>query len=301
MTLLWAAAWGVQQVDWTSPVGKPLRLALIQDNLPQLTKWDEEQYDKRLNLYARLTLQYVDSVDVVVWPENAVTTFYQDLKKDYFDWLAGKAREAGSDIIVGVPLRKEEGKGYYTTLMLLGSHEGVYRKHHLVPFGEYVPLEGLLRGLIGFFDLPMSSFSPGAPDQAPLPVAGQYAAMSICYEDAFGEELLHNFPRATVLINGSNNAWYGDSLAPHQHLEIARMRTIETGRPLVRATTNGISALVDPHGQITARAPQFETYVLEGSVQPMAGSTPYIRWGNWPVLLFLFLGAAFCIWLPRRP
>ncbi len=300
VAVLWCGAWGLRQVDWTHPTGNPVSFALIQDNLPQETKWDPSQFQRRLNLYARLTLQNIGNVDVIVWPENAITAFYGDLKSDYFDALAAKARAAGTDLVVGVPLRKKDGKGYYTTLMVLGRHDGVYRKHHLVPFGEYVPLQGVLRGLINFFNLPMSNFSPGGADQPPLLVDGQPAAMSVCYEDAFGEQLLHNFPRATLLINGSNNAWYGHSFAPPQHLEISIMRTIETGRPLVRATTNGITALVDSHGHILARAPQFRTYVLRGAVQPMAGSTPYTRWGNTPVLILAYAILGGLLWRGRH-
>ncbi|WP_197722853.1 apolipoprotein N-acyltransferase [Sulfurivermis fontis] len=297
---LWLAGWGAQQIEWTRPVGEPLRMALIQDNLPQATKWDPAQFNARLELYARLTLENLGAVDAVIWPENAVTVFYHELKDDYFDWLAAQARGQGTDIVVGVPVKRRDAPGYYTSLMVLGAQEAAYHKHHLVPFGEFVPLEGLLRGLISFFDLPMSGFSSGPAAQPPLPVAGQRAAMSICYEDAFGEELLHNFPAATLLINGSNNAWYGDSLAPHQHLEIARMRAVESGRPLVRATTTGISALVDHRGRLLAIAPQFVEYVLRGSVQPMQGMTPYARWGNWPVLLLLLLLAGVNIVVQRR-
>lgn len=298
--LLWGGAWGARQVEWTEPAGAPLRVALIQDNLPQSTKWDPEQFDARLELYARLTLENLGAADAVIWPENAVTVFYHELKDDYFDWLAGQARAANTDLIVGVPVKRTDAAGYYTSLMVLGSHEAVYHKRHLVPFGEFVPLENALRGLIRFFDLPMSGFSPGPAAQPPLPVAGQRAAMSICYEDAFGEELLHNFPQATLLINGSNNAWYGDSLAPHQHLEISRMRAIESGRPLVRATTTGISALADHHGRVLATTPQFERAVLRGSVQPMQGMTPYTRWGNGPLLILLFVMLGTCIIAPRR-
>ncbi|MEW6647705.1 MAG: apolipoprotein N-acyltransferase [Pseudomonadota bacterium] len=297
---LWLAGGGAQQIEWTQPAGEPLRVALIQDNLPQATKWDPAQFNARLDLYARLTLENLAAADAVIWPENAVTVFYHELKDSYFDWLAAQARGQGTDIVVGVPVKRRDAPGYYTSLMVLGAQEAAYHKHHLVPFGEFVPLEGLLRGLISFFDLPMSGFSSGPAAQPPLPVAGQRAAMSICYEDAFGEELLHNFPAATLLINGSNNAWYGDSLAPHQHLEIARMRAIETGRPLVRATTTGISALADHRGRLLATAPQFVEYVLRGSVQPMQGMTPYARWGNWPVLVLLALLLGWVYWRQKR-
>jgi apolipoprotein N-acyltransferase len=300
LAALWLAAWGGQYVAWTQPAGEPLRVALIQDNLPQSTKWDPAQFDARLDLYARLTLENLAAVDAVIWPENAVTVFYHELKEEYFDWLAGRARALETDLIIGVPVKRRDAPGYYTSLMVLGTQEAVYHKRHLVPFGEFVPLEGLLRGLISFFDLPMSGFSPGPAAQAPLPVGGQRAAMSICYEDAFGEELLHNFPAATLLINGSNNAWYGDSLAPHQHLEMSRMRAIESGRPLVRATTTGISALADHRGRLLATSPQFEQAVLRGSVQPMQGMTPYLRWGNGPVLMILALLLGGGYWRQKR-
>lgn len=298
--LFWGGGWALQEPRWTIPVGTPVRVALIQDNLPQSTKWDAEEFDRRLNLYAELTLENLGKTDVVIWPENAVTLFYQELKEGYFDWLAEQAAGTDTEVIISAPILHSNGRGYYTSLMLLGNENAVYHKRHLVPFGEFVPFESLLRGLVDFFDLPMSSFSAGAADQAPLPVAGQRAAMSICYEDAFGEELLYNFPLATLLINGSNNAWYGDSLALHQHLQIARMRSLETGRPLVRATTTGISALIDHRGQVFARSEKFTRSVLHGEVQPMQGMTPYARWGNRPVVVLMFAGMALMLMLRRR-
>lgn len=299
LAIVWSAAWGLQRVDWTTPAGPPLTVALIQDNLSQVTKWEEGQLEARLELYARLTLEQLGRVEAVIWPENAVTVFYHQLEEDYFSWLAQQARAAGTDLVIGVPVLREDGIGYHTSLMVLGAQPGVYHKRHLVPFGEFMPLEGLLRGLIRFFDLPMSDFTAGPPDQPPLWVAGRRAAMSICYEDAFPTEMRHNFPAATVLINGSNNAWYGDSLAPHQHLEIARMRAVESGRPLIRATTTGISALVDHRGRLLATAPQFQTAVLEGAVQPMGGLTPYARWGEATLLLLLTVTGVF-LWGWRR-
>lgn len=172
---------------------------------------------------------------------------------------------------------------------IVNSFSGVFHKVHLVPFGEYVPLADLIRGMVKFFDLPMSGFSKGALEQPLLKMRGEPLATSICYEDSFGEELIRQLPEATILMNGSNNAWYGDSLAPHQHLQIAQMRAIETGRMLIRATTNGVTAFVDHHGNIVAKAPQFEPSVLTYTVQPRTGATPYVRWGNWPIISFVLL------------
>jgi len=146
----------------------------------------------------------------------------------------------------------------------------------------------------------MSGFSPGDPDQPLLQAAGQPVATTVCYEDVFGEEVIRHLPEATLMINGSNNAWYGDSFAPHQHLQIARMRTLETGRPLLRATTNGISALVNHKGILLARSKQFETDVVRGEIQPRRGSTPYVRFGNLPVLMLLFIVGGLILFLVLR-
>jgi len=178
---------------------------------------------------------------------------------------------------------------YYSSMLVLGKTPGVYHKRHLVPFGEYVPLGNVLRAIGGFFNLPMSGFSRGGKQQAHLQAAGQLLAPSICYEDAFGEQLIDFLPQATLLVNGSNNAWYGRSWAPHQHLQISRMRARETGRQMIRSTTTGISALIDEYGRLIKTTPQFEQTVLQGEVMPLTGATPFVRWGNWPVLIILWL------------
>lgn len=297
---LWLLMWGggalLGTVAWTEPMGEQVRVTLIQGNVPQATKWDPEAIRARLERYADLTQQHFDDSDLIVWPENAVTVFYRDIKEAFFDGLAEDARATGTDLILGVPLLDDDGVRYYTTMMSLGSSHSFYRKRHLVPFGEFLPLEGLLRGMIRFFDLPMSSFSPGPNKQPLLQVAGHKVAATVCYEDAFGEEMRDFLPEATMLVNGSNNAWYGDSLAPHQHLQISRMRALETGRPMLRATTNGISALIDEKGGVRQRSRQFRTEMLSDTVQPMQGATPYVRWGNWPVVILLVLLSAGVRW-----
>jgi len=293
LVLVWGGGVLLSTLSWTEPMGKPLRVTLIQGNVPQETKWDPAVIRARLERYAGLTQQHFGDSDLIIWPENAVTVFYSDIKEAFFDGLAEDARATNTDLILGVPLLDDDGVHYYTTMMSLGSHHSFYRKRHLVPFGEFIPLGGLLRGLINFFNLPMSSFSPGPHDQPPLQVAGHKVAATVCYEDAFGSEMIDFLPEATLLVNGSNNAWYGDSLAPHQHLQISRMRAVETGRPMLRATTNGISALIDANGEILKRSQQFRTDVISSEIQPMQGATPYVRWGNWPVVvlsLLLLLG-----------
>lgn len=298
--LVWVAAGWAGQVAWTQPTGSPLTVSLVQGNQPQETKWDPQAMRRRLAIYADLTRERLGRSDLVVWPENAITMFFHQLERSYFRRLEAEAVEQGTDLLLGVPVLAEDGEHYFTGMVSLGSSRGFYFKRHLVPFGEYVPLESLLRGLIGFFDVPMSRFIPGPPEQAPLVAAGHKAAASICYEDAFGSEFAGALGDATLLVNGSNNAWYGDSLAPHQHLQIARMRALETGRPMLRATTNGISALIDPRGRLLATSPQFQTHVLNGTVQPMTGATPYVRWRDLPALFGMLILCTVSVVLSRR-
>ena len=297
---VWFAGWGLRSIEWSQPTGKPLKVAVVQGNTSQLTKWDPDKILQTMDLYAKLSEPYWGKRDVIVWPENALTILWQDAPEDYRKRLEQHVKDSGTDLVIGLPYGNEQTGEYYSSLLVLGKTPGVYNKRHLVPFGEYVPLASLLRGLIKFFDLPMSGFSAGAKHQPHLEVAGQPLAPSICYEDAFGSEVIDFLPQATLLINGSNNAWYGRSLAPHQHLQISRMRALETSRELIRATTTGISALVDQHGQIIARTPEFKTDVLVGQVQPRTGATPYVRMGNWPVNIFIFVSLAGLLLLSRR-
>ena len=302
---LWGAGGAGRVIEWTRPLGEPLSVALVQGNLPQKTKWDPEAIRERLDTYAALARAHADA-QLIVWPENSVTVFYHRLAEPYFKPLLAELNalsEGRTWLMAGLPYREPDGSRYYSSFASFDPASGearFYHKRHLVPFGEYVPLEDWLRGLIGFFDLPMSGFSRGPKVQPLLYAAGHPVSVSICYEDAFGEEVIDALPAAHFLVNGSNNAWYGDSLAPHQHLEISRMRSIETGRPLLRVTTNGISALVDEHGRILQRSPQFEMAVLRGEVQPRTGATPYVRWGNAPVAGLAFLLVALAAWRARR-
>jgi apolipoprotein N-acyltransferase len=176
--------------------------------------------------------------------------------------------------------------------VLLDGDRPRYDKHHLVPFGEYLPFDDWIRPLLNFLAIPMSSFSPGPARQRPLPFNGMRIGASICYEDAYAGEVMKPLPNANLLVNVSDDAWFGDSIAPHQHLQIARMRALETGRYLLRATNTGISAIIDARGRVVARSPQFEPYVLTGEIRLHAGATPFVRGGQWPLVVVLALGVA---------
>ncbi len=289
LLLLWIGGAGLLQLEWTHPTAQQRKVTLVQGNLDQMRKWDPAQFEKRKQTYLGLSEQHWDS-DLILWPENSLTIYYHQLKNNFLADVTAKAKQHNTDIILGLPVLNLKTDQYYSALMVAGEPPQFYFKSHLVPFGEYVPLASVLRGMIAFFDLPMSGFSAGSADQPLFTAAGEKIAPTICYEDAFGEDVIRFLPEATLIMNASNNAWYGDSFAPHQHLQISQMRALETGRDVMRVTTNGISALIDHNGRIMARSPQFKTHALTGQVQPRTGATPYVLWGNLPVLLLLFAG-----------
>ena len=301
---LWLGGYLLSQISWTEKAGKPIKVSLVQGNVEQKNKWDPDYFEKRKQRYLSLTEKNWDS-DLILWPENSLTIFYHQLKEKILDPLTKQARKYNADIILGLPVLDREKDEYFSSLMAINnsaeksSQVQFYHKNHLVPFGEYLPLESLLRGLINFFDLPMSGFTAGKYNQQLLTAAGQKIAPTICYEDAFGEDLIRFLPEATLILNASNNAWYGNSFAPHQHLQISQMRALETGRDVMRVTTNGVSALIDFKGKIISRSPQFEAYVVTGFSQPRTGATPYVVWGNKPVLVIMALIIAWITFLYR--
>ena len=295
VVVIWLGGYFLSQVAWTKVTGKPIKVSLVQGNVEQKNKWDPNHFEKRKQRYLSLTQQHWDS-DLILWPENSLTVFHHQVNESFLVPLAIEAKKQNTDIILGLPVLDRIKDEYFSSLMVInnsgaaGNNAQFYHKNHLVPFGEYVPFASLLRGLISFFDLPMSGFTPGQYNQKLLSAAGQKIAPTICYEDAFGEDLIRFLPEATLLLNASNNAWYGDSFAPHQHLQISQMRALETGRDMMRVTTNGVSALINYKGKIVSRSPQFEEYVVTGHMQPRTGVTPYVRWGNYALLLFIVLG-----------
>ena len=188
-------------------------------------------------------------------------------------------------VLLGILRDDPDGGTFQNTVVALTEPPAFYVKRHLVPFGEYFPVPAFIRRWMRLMSLPYTDAVPGADDQPALSIAGQTLGLMICYEDVFGAEQRHYLPQATMLVNVSNDAWFGNSLAPHQHLQIAQLRAAEAGRYLLRATNTGISAVIDERGQVRARVPQFSPQVLRASVPGFAGSTPYVRWGDWPTLV----------------
>ena len=280
LAALVAVGFGLRQIEWTIPQGEPVSVALIQGNIPQDMKFRPESFIRTLTLYRDLIAAH--PAQLTLLPETALPAFIDHLPVDYLDELKTLASRQGGDLILGT-LTGVPGGAYFNSAVSLGSSPPqIYSKRHLVPFGEFIPA-----GFAWFMaqaSIPMSAFSAGPEQQTPLAVSGRHVAVNICYEDVFGDEIIRALPQAGILANLSNTAWFGRSLAQPQHLQIARMRAAETGRPMLRATNTGMTAIIDARGNLVAALPAFETGVLRGEVRAYAGSTPFGQAGNLPFL-----------------
>ncbi len=293
---LWIGS--LSEVEWTKPIDKPFKAALIQGNIPQEFKWLSGFQLPSMQRYLETSQLHRDA-DLIIWPETAIPLFYHEIASyapGFLDELMLEHIEYETDFLIGVPTMNTDGS-YYNAVMSFADKPSFYYKNHLVPFGEYIPLQTIFGNLLRLLNIPMSEFSAGTTQQKPLVGVGHDIGISICYEDAFGELVRNSLPAAKLLVNVSNDAWFGDSIAPHQHLEIARMRALETGRYLLRATNTGISAIINNKGKIISQAPQFEITALRSDVQPYQGTTPYVKFGNKLIviisLLFIILGLIF--------
>ncbi len=265
-------------VGWTSSIGKGRRVALIQGAIPQAVKWSGAYRQPTVELYTHLSEPHWGK-SMIVWPETAIPAFPQEVPETIAE-LNARAKRSGTTLLVGMPTGdRSDGGVYFNSVVQFGTDRGQYDKRHLVPFGEYLPFDSWMRPLTTFLRIPMSNFSAGAMEQPPLSANGYAIGVSICYEDAYAGEVARALPPANVLVNVSNDAWFGDSIAPHQHLQIARMRALESGRYLLRATNTGISAIIDHRGEIVADSQQFVADVVSGEMVPRAGSTPAVKYG----------------------
>ena len=278
-------------VSWTQDRSAPLTVAIYQPNIPLEKKWDRRYFRAIQQQYTDNSRPYFKNTDLVLWPESALPT-YSDRIEDYLGLISTEATETGTTLITGIPTR--DAQGGYNSIIALGLGAGEYRKQKLVPFGEYVPFEENLRGLIQFFDLPMSNFIPG-PNVPPILSAGPLKVASfICYEIVYPDFVWQGARDAALLVTVSNDSWFGHSIGPLQHLQMARFRALETGRPLLRGTNNGVSAIIDHKGDLLVATPQFEEVVITGEVQPKTGLTPLMWLGSTPILAFcgLLIAAA---------
>lgn len=283
---------------YVTPAGDPVQVALLQGNIPQDLRWITQMRHATRDIYADLSDQ-VPPNHLEIWPESALTEFYHQAE-GFLDERAAIAEAKNGALVVGIPTYDSDdfwqpGR-IHNTIKVLSGGEGDYHKQKLVPFGEFVPFEDQLRGLIPFFDLDMSSFDHGGPNQSNL-IAKQVAiAPSICYEIMYPELVAQQAINSNVLITVSNDAWFGTSAGPHQHFQMARLRAIETGRWLLRGTNTGITAIINEKGKVVDSLPQFERGLLLGSFTPLSGQTPFVKWGSWPIWLLAFLGCLPSLW-----
>lgn len=290
---LWVAGTALSLVEWTQPQGEPLKVSLLQGNIAQDTKFDEDALIGTLETYRMLA--ETSDARLIVMPETALPLLREYIPEGYQAMLREHVMRSGGDILIGA-FEREDGR-YYNSVYSLGASESQhYRKDHLVPFGEFIPLRSVLGWFINeVLQIPMGDQASGGENQPPLNVAGQKVAVDICYEDAFGEEVIHALPAASLLVNVTNDAWYGDSFAAEQHNQLSQMRALETGRMMLRATNTGVTSVIGVDGRVQAMLPQHEEGVLSAQVQGYAGSTPYVRWGNAAMLVLavLMLGLAW--------
>lgn len=292
----------LQRINWTKPFGQPITVRLLQANVPQDMKFQPERTSAILRRYQ--TMITAAPADLIATPETALPLLYSQLPVDLIPSLQMFAQQSRSQLLIGVPT-SDGPQRYANSVIGIGasaeSHSYRYDKHHLVPFGEFIPTG--FRWFIDMMQMPLGDFTRGAAQQAPLAVKDQWVLPNICYEDLFGEEIAAQLSgkaaQTTLLLNVSNIAWFGDSFALPQHLQISQMRTLETGRPMLRATNTGMTAVIDPKGRVLQQLSPLTTGTLSASVQGYRGSTPYILFGNW---LTLALGTLMLVaaWLTGR-
>jgi len=287
------------RIAWTHPSGAAFPIAAVQAAIPQDEKWQENNREATIARYSQLTSE-AWGARLIVWPEAALPVLANNIQ-DYLQSLQAAGRRHDADFAIGLVNYDPVTQQYFNGLRVLSdTGGGWYYKRHLVPFGEYFPVPPFVRSWMRLMSLPFDDLTRGSESQPVLSAAGQKLGLTICYEDAYGSQQLQVLRQATLLVNVTNNAWYGDSSAPHQHLQISRLRALEAGRYLIRAANDGITALIGPQGQIIARLPQFQEGVLHGEVQPMSGLTPYARCGNYPVIGGACSLLAWAVWRRRR-
>ena len=309
LVALWGIGGLLTHVKWVAPSSEDsLSVGIVQANISQQLKWRRDHYRPTLKLYRNMT-QPLLGKDIVLWPEAAIPNYFQRTQS-FFVPLSAQAAEHGTALVTGIPWRVVEvdsrnkgrdkigsedtnegasGPIYYNSIVALGKGSGVYHKQRLVPFGEFMPLESWLRGLIYFFDLPMSAFSAGKPNQSPLTIHDHHLSPFICYEIVYPDLVRQYAPDTDLMVTISNDSWFGDSIGPLQHLQMARMRALENGRYLVRGTNDGISAIIDERGKIVKQTLRFQRVTLTGEVWPMRGQTIFSRLGSAPVLVLCLI------------
>jgi apolipoprotein N-acyltransferase len=288
IAIIWGLGGLLSYIPWTITQGKPISVSLVQGNIPQTLKWSPEHLQLSLDRYTQLTEPLWGKSNIIIWPESAIPLPLQNAE-EFINALDKKAQESGSSLILGIPIRTQDNQSYYNSIITLGSNKHVYNKRHLVPFGEYIPLTNLLNKALQFMDIPMSEMREGNPLQQALIMGDIKILPSICYEIAF-PDLMRNLDKSiNMLLVLTNDAWFGESNAEAQHLQMAAMRALEFHKPVLFASNDGITAVIDPNGKTEASLAQREIAILSVNVQPMYGSTPWLVNGIDPLLFILII------------
>lgn len=296
LALGFAITIALAQIQWTQATDTRHTIALVQGNIEQDLRWVPAQDQPIMNRYLELTQPHWDK-DIVIWPEAAIPRL-EPMAQDFLADLDQQALATHTAVITGIIDYNFETQAAFNNLISVGMREGSpaaaaapyyyrhpnrYGKHQLLPIGEFIPLESWLRGLAPIFDLPMSSFSRGPWQQPNLRSKGVQLVPAICFEIAFSRQLRANLqPDSNFIVTVSNDAWFGDSHGPHQHLEIAQMRAKELGLAVLRATNNGVTAVINADGSLHSSAPQFTETVLTATLPQSSGITPYRYYGDLP-------------------
>lgn len=294
IAVLWLAGSWLTSIKFTQPK-RVVTVSLVQGNIDQAVKWRREMVQPIINTYLELT-EPEWGRDLIIWPEAAITVF-RDRAERLLQHLDAKGDDSGSTLVLGIPDRDVEGN-FMNAAIGVGVTESEYFKRRLVPFGEYVPMEEVLRGLIGFFNLPMSHNKVGESNQPPMQFGNTWIGMSICYEVVYPDLVRSNETVPGILATISNDSWFGRSIGPLQHFQMARMRAVENGRYMLRSTNNGVTAIINHRGDVESSLPQFEAGVLRGDAEIRTGQTPFGKVGHWPLVVLLAL--IFAISFLRR-
>lgn len=300
LSSIWLLPLQLKNISWSeNSDNNAINVALIQPNIDINKKWDPRYVNQDMQYFRRTSQQLTDS-DIIIWPETAVAKTYR--RAEYFlNKVDQEAKASDTAIILGIPSQWLKGDHYiyHNSMITIGQGEGMYHKQKLVPFGEYVPLEDWLRGLIEFFDLPMSQFRPGPDQQKAFIAKGLRVMPYICYEIVYPNFVAKTAADADLLLTVSNDAWFGDSIGPLQHLQMVQMRALETGRYILRGTNNGVTAVIDSQGKIIAKLPQFERGILKAKVYARQGLTPVAQYGTLPTLYFSLICLLLMLVLPK--
>lgn len=296
---IWVTGTLLSLIPWTRPDGKPLSVSLVQGNIPQSIKWSSQHLQLSFDTYEQLTEPLWGKDKLIIWPESAIPLPLREAQS-FIDAMNEKAKASGAHLILGIPIQAAGKGAYYNAVISLGNKQQVYLKRRLVPFGEYTPLSNLFSNLLKFMDVPMSDLIPGKPDQPPITLGDNKILTAICYEIGYPELVHFRDKSISLVLTVTNDAWFGESNAEAQHLQMAQMRALELARPVVFVSNDGITAIINPEGKIESALPQRQTGVLNGTVQPRYGITPWMRNGMDPLLVILIAFLVVAVRAERR-